>query len=253
MTGASCCAASGAKDEGLESERAPLFSGILPRDYERISAGARVKEFLRGEILYIEGDSVGQVLQITSGLVKITKFGSDGTEVILRLSGPGDVLGAPDPSCGQISGTTAQVFRPCRALVWDARAFKALLEPFPVLHRNMNRILGGHLLELEERFREIAAERVGPRVARQLVRLAEQIGRRANNAIEVDLSREELAQMTATTLFTVSRLLSAWETLGIVRPRREGVAVCDLEALRSMSEQNQPSVFTRTVGRRIPA
>ena len=46
------------------------------------------------------------------------------------------------------------------------------------------------------------------------------MGRPVNGAIEVGLSREEVAQMTGTTLFTVSRLFSAWEARGIVAPRR---------------------------------
>jgi CRP-like cAMP-binding protein len=173
---------------------------------------------------------------LVSGTVKTTRHGMSGTEVILRLSVPGDVLGAV---CMLATGrhcATAQAFRLCRALVWDVSAFKALLERFPVLHQNMVRILGGYVLELEERFREVATERVAPRVANQLVRLLEQIGRPVDGNIEIGLSREELAQMTGTTLFTVSRLLSAWEARGMVKPRREAVTICDVRSLRDMAK-----------------
>ena len=74
----------------------------------------------------------------------------------------------------------------------------------------------------------------GPRIARQLLRLEEQIGRRVNGAVEIGLSREELAQMTGTTLSTVSRLLSAWEALGTVKPSRESVSICDVPMLRAI-------------------
>jgi hypothetical protein len=73
-------------------------------------------------------------------------------------------------------------------------------------------------------------------VARQLVRLLPQIGRPVNGAIEVSLSREELAQMTGTTLFTVSRLFSVWETRGLVKPRREAVTISDVQALRAIAD-----------------
>jgi hypothetical protein len=73
-------------------------------------------------------------------------------------------------------------------------------------------------------------------VARQLLRLRNKIGRPINGTIEIGLSREELARMTGTTLFTVSRLLSAWEAQGIVKPRREAVRVRDAEALAMISE-----------------
>jgi len=216
---------------GTEVARPPLFSGILPGDYAKIAAAARVREFARGEVLYLEGDSVQQVMLLTSGFVKINKLGLSGTEVIIRLGIPGDVLGALGLFSTGSQCTAAQAFRQCRALVWDAPAFKALVECFPVLHQNMVGILGGYLLELEERFREVATERVGLRVARQVVRLMKQIGQPVDGAIEIGLSREELAQMTGTTLFTVSRLLSAWEARGMVKPRREAVTIYDVQSL----------------------
>ena len=213
-----------------------MFSGILPADYQRISTSARIKEYARGEMLYIEGDPVEQVILLTAGFVKITQLGTNGNQVILRFGIPGDVLGAASLYATGTHGRTAQAFRHCQALVWDARTFRLLVDRFPVLHQNMARLLGEDLLELEERFREVATERVAPRVARQVVRLVEKIGRPVNGEIEISLSREELAQMTGTTLFTVSRLLSAWEARGMVKPRREGVTICDLSSLRAVSE-----------------
>ena len=219
------------------TERSPLFSGVLPGDYSGISATARVKVFARGERLYLEGDPVKQVMLLSAGFVKITQLGNAGSEVIIRLCGPGDVLGSAGLLSTVPHQTTARAFRDCRALVWEAPAFRAVVGRYPVLHQNMVRILGDDLLELEARFREVATERVGPRVARQLVRLLEQIGRQASNGeMEVCLSREDLAQMTGTTLFTVSRLLSAWEARGMVKPRREAVGICDVQALRAITE-----------------
>ena len=222
---------------GIEAARPALFAGISPADYARIAASARVKEFERGEMLYIGGDSVSQVLLLTSGFAKISQFGLSGAEVILRLSVPGDVLGAMGLFTTGLHFTTGQAFRVCRALVWDAPTFKSLVTRYPVLHQNMVKILSEDLLELQERFREVATERVAPRVARQLVRLLSRIGRSINGSVEVSLTREELAQMTGTTLFSVSRLLSTWEDRGIVKPRREGVTICDVKSLRAAAEE----------------
>ena len=63
------------------------------------------------------------------------------------------------------------------------------------------------------------------------------MGREAGGAIEIGISREELAQMTGTTLFTVSRLLCQWEEKGIVSARREAVLVRNLPALIELSQQ----------------
>ena len=221
---------------GTLVEHCPLFNGVLPCEYAGICATARIKQFARGELLYMEGDHVQQVVMLTSGIVKITQLGPSGTEAILRLGVPGDILDSASLFSAGKHCATAQAFRVCHALVWDLPDFRVVVERFPVLYQNMVRILGEHLLELEERFREVATERVGPRVARQLVRLQDQIGRPVNGVIEIGLSRHELAQMTGTTLFTVSRLLSAWEARGMVSNRRETVTICDIESLRAVSE-----------------
>jgi CRP-like cAMP-binding protein len=54
--------------------------------------------------------------------------------------------------------------------------------------------------------------------------------------MEVSLSREELAQMTGTTLFTISRLLSRWGEDGFVLPRREAVVIRDPLRLQQMGD-----------------
>jgi CRP-like cAMP-binding protein len=122
--------------------------------------------------------------------------------------------------------------------VWDAGTFKALVECLPVLHQNMIRLTSIHLQELEERFRELATEKVAPRVARQLIRLQDQAGSTQNGDVEIGLSREGLGQMTGTTLYTVSRLLSAWEAHGLVNSRRESVTICDVRSLRKVFEDD---------------
>lgn len=227
--------ASGAQVQGA-GNRPRLFSGILPEEYNRVISAGRTKEFARGETLYIEGEPVQQVLLLASGFVKVNKLGMSGAEVILHLCGPGDVLGALGLFSTGRHCSTAQAFRRCRALVWDAATLKSMVVRCPILHQNLVAILGEYLLQLEQRFHEVATERVGPRVARQLVRLQEKLGRPVNGAMEMALSREELAQMTGTTLFTVSRLLSTWESRGFVKAGREVVTVCDVASLNAVSE-----------------
>jgi CRP/FNR family transcriptional regulator, nitrogen oxide reductase regulator len=123
------------------------------------------------------------------------------------------------------------------ALVWDATVFETISQRSQLLRRNITYLLCQQLHELEERFREISTERVSARLSHQLVRLHNQVGRRVSGGVEIRLSREELAQLTGTTLFTVSRLLSDWNQRGIVRTRREAVSVHNLQALVQLAEE----------------
>jgi CRP-like cAMP-binding protein len=200
--------------------------------------------FHRSEMLYLVGDPVQQIILLTSGAVKITQIGASGFEVIIRLAVAGDVLGALGLFSTGRHCTNAEVFRPCEALVWDSRDFSGLLKRYSILHQNLVQIISGYLSALEERFREVATEKVGPRLARQLLRLRDPIGRTlSGGGLDIGLSREELAQMTGTTLFTVSRTLSAWERRGLVKLRREGLTIFDQASLLAASEQTHEANF----------
>jgi CRP-like cAMP-binding protein len=220
-------------------ESAPLFAGVSPEDYRRITAAARLKRFAPGEMLYLEGDTVVRVLLLISGAVKMTQLGPKGMEVILRIGAPGDVLDPVGLFSTGTHCTTGQAMRRCGTLVWDAEVFEALLEGLPVLNQNIARFTCGHLLELEERFCELATEQVAPRVARQLVRLHEQVGSPRGGEVEIALTRESLAQMTGTSLYTVCRLLSAWETNGLVNSRWKSVTISNVRSLRKIFEENE--------------
>jgi len=215
-----------------------LFDGIQPVDYSRILTLGRIREYTRGETLCVEGDPIQQVSLITAGAVKTIQVGSGGMEVILRLSVPGDVIGALSLASTGRHCRTAQAFRMCRTLSWDAPVFRSLAERFPQLHQNLLQIVRTDLRELEDRFREIATERVGVRLARQLTRLRDKIGQPVDGAIEIGLSREDLAQMTGTTLFTVSRVLSSWEASGAISSRREAVVIRDFQSLLALAGQS---------------
>jgi CRP/FNR family transcriptional regulator, nitrogen oxide reductase regulator len=212
-----------------------LFADLSSAECTNILATAREKRFSRRERVFVEGDPVQHIVLLTSGCVKETQFSQNGNQVILRLNAPGELVG-PVGNSREGHDSTAEALQESRALLWDVASFEDVAERFPTVRRNTARILGKRLEELEERFREVATEKVASRVSSQIVRLLNQMGKQASGELEIGLSREELAQLTGTTLFTVSRLLSRWEHQGIVTARREAVLVRNLPALIVVSE-----------------
>jgi len=213
-----------------------LFADVSASDCASIVASAREKRFARRQNIFSEGEPVRYVTLLLSGCVKITQIGVNGTEVILRLNGTGEVVGAFRLCADCTHCSTAQAVQPSIALVWDAATFERLLERYPAFRRNTVRALEERLQEMEQRFREVSTERVGSRLSSELVRLTNRLGRPSEGHLEITLSRAELAQLTGTTLFTVSRLLCQWQTLGIVKIRREAVLVRDFAALTQLSQ-----------------
>jgi len=218
--------------------RLALFSDVDPSTCATIISAACEKHLWRRQTIFSEGDPIRQVMMLLSGCVKITQLGLNGNEVILRLSGMGEMVGDFQPSANCKHSSTAQVVQPAVALVWDLANFAKLLDRFPVLRRNTLRALERHLREMEQRFREVSTLNVGPRLSSELIRLSNRFGCGDNGHGEIHLSRAELAELTGTTLSTVSRLLCRWQKLGIVNIRREVVQVCDVAALTQLTQSD---------------
>jgi CRP/FNR family transcriptional regulator, nitrogen oxide reductase regulator len=214
----------------------PLFSDLSPSDCASIVSPARENRFLRRRVIFAEGDAVRQIVLLLSGRAKVTQLGLNGDQAILALNGPGEIVGTFGLCSCCDHGSTALTLQPCTALVWEATNFESALDRFPLLRRNVGRVLEERLREMEERFREVSTEKVGSRLSNELIRLSKQVGRSTDRDVEISLSRADLAQMIGTTLFTVSRLLCRWKSLGIVEVRREGVLVRNAEALAQLSQ-----------------
>jgi CRP/FNR family transcriptional regulator, nitrogen oxide reductase regulator len=213
-----------------------IFEGLSTQEQNRLLAGMRVKEYSRGDVLYMEDDDVGEVLGVLSGLIKITKVGASGAVVLLRLAAHDAVLGAADLISPGRHTATAEALRSGLVLSWRASVFKTIVESRPASLLRILRTQADWLRELEERFHEMATDNVGPRVARQLVRLHETMVQPSNDEVEIPLSHEELAQMTGTNLYAISRLFADWQGSGVVSSRRQVVSVRDVQLLREISE-----------------
>jgi CRP-like cAMP-binding protein len=227
-----------APDLIVAARQSALLSDVSISDCAEIFLEAHEKEFERHENISFEGDPIHQVLLLIDGCAKVTRLGYAGNEVILRVNGAGDIVGALGFLCGAEHRASTQALTRCRVLAWKRAAFDNVCDRFPVLRRNTARIAAEQLQELEERFHELATERVGKRVAHELVRLLTQIGRPIDGVIGISLSRRELAQMTGATLYTISRLLSEWRELGILDPRHKGVVVRDLRGLERIYQDD---------------
>ncbi|MBX6323544.1 MAG: Crp/Fnr family transcriptional regulator, partial [Rhodospirillaceae bacterium] len=123
------------------------------------------------------------------------------------------------------------------AVGWPQATTRELMRRHPQIALNALGTVGSRLQEAQSRVRELSTERVEQRIAHALLRLAEQAGRPIAEGVEIEfpLSRQDVAEMTGTTLHTVSRTLSHWESAGIVRSGRQRVVIRNAPALMAVA------------------
>ncbi len=224
-------------------QRAALFHGLKPNECLEVAATAQVQRYARQETVFREDDPVRQVFVVASGRVKVAQVTSCGKEVILRVDGSGQLVDGFG-TASRVYSSTARAMDSCLLLTWELGTFDALVRRFPVIQSNATDIFSNRLKAMERRFCDVSTKRVPQRLARILIETADQ-GSEAGDANAIGLSREELAQMTGSSLFTVSRLLSEWAELGIVYVDRRAVVIEQLPHLIALAED---TVLTQRVG-----
>lgn len=216
----------------------PLFSGLADADILLVCRSGVTRKVPAGDFVFIQGDPAERVYLLVQGRIKLTQSGADGQQVLVRVLGPNALFGAVALTAGEAYPVTAEAADDCRTLSWTKQVIMEFIPRLPQLALNTIQMMAGHVMEFQERFRQLATERVERRLARTLLRLASQTGKKVEEGVLIDLplTRQDLAEMTGTTLYTVSRLLSQWEEHGLVISGRERVVIRYPHGLVSIAE-----------------
>lgn len=222
------------KREANPLAAADLFAGLSETVCRGILSNAYRRDIPCGDIFFRAGDPKRMIYLLTEGRVKITQVSKNGSEVILWLNIPGQILGSSSLMAGGHHSSTAEAVQDCQVFVWDAPIFEGMLERHPLFLRNVQHATARQFSELSCRIREVSTETVLPRLAHGLVRLTNQIGRQVDDTFELDVTQEALAQMTAMTFYTANRQLSEWEEQGLVVRKKYTIVIRDLPALKRL-------------------
>lgn len=212
---------------------APLFSGLSRAECLEVANSAKSVCYSHGQTIFLQDDPVRHVYVVATGMVKVTQVSKSGKETLLRVERTGslvdDVTGA-----SQLHSLSARAMGSCCLLVWEASLFDSFSQHIVAIQRNATEIMRNRLRSLQERFCDVTTQRVPQRLARLVIQLAAEETPGAFRPIV--LSREELAQMVGTSLFTVSRLLSSWAESDILTLDRKEVVIEDLPRLLELGE-----------------
>jgi CRP/FNR family transcriptional regulator len=213
--------------------RLPFFRRLSPALRARVASVARLKSHERGELIFAEGDPSDAFMVIVDGRVKVFKSTPAGKEIILEIFGAGDPLGAVAVYEGAPFFASALAIEPSTVLNIEQQAFFRLLEDDPAMVRGLLSGLTIRLAELTRRLAELSGARVDARFARLFLKLCDQIGRaeRGGTFVPMPLSRQELADLTGTTIETAIRIMSRWQKEDVLHTEKDGFVVIDRGAL----------------------
>lgn len=189
-------------------------------------------------ILFHQSDPATNCYMVNRGRLKLTKLNAQGNEVIIRYINSGELTAAVAVLKNSKYPVTAQAIEDTEVVGWDKPMLIRMMRQYPDIAINLLGVLLERLDDVQDRYLEICTEQVGRRIARSLLRLMRRAGSKTPEGIHIDipLSRQNIADYAGTTLYTVSRTLSAWEKNGWIKSGREQVVITNPHALVLFAE-----------------
>lgn len=216
----------------------PLLRGLSPEEQHEALSRAIVRRLARGQVLFRQDEAAEALCLVETGRLKLTQVTADGQAVTVRFTGPGELCAAIAVLDGKTYPFSAAAMEPSLVRLWTRPVLRELFRKWRVFESNLLEVVGTHSREMLDRFRELATEAVPQRVARALLRLARLGGRPgADGGILIDrVTQQDLAELTATTIYTVNRVLSEWEAEGLVRKGRGKLVIRSEKRLSEIGE-----------------
>ncbi|MDQ2693533.1 MAG: Crp/Fnr family transcriptional regulator [Chloroflexota bacterium] len=220
--------------------RVNVFREATDEDLKLLAERGILRSIEEGEFFFFQGDQARYAYVLVSGRAKLLQTNQVGQQVNLRVIDQWQMFGALGAVREEATyPATAQALEPSTALAIESSFLKEMMKTRPHLNVNLMQLMTGYIMEMQERYRELATERVERRIALTILRLAGQIGKRTESsrmAVELPLSRQDVAEAAGTTMYTVSRVLADWERRGLVETGRERVVIRNPHGLVQISE-----------------
>jgi CRP-like cAMP-binding protein len=216
----------------------PAFQGLTPTELDRMVGQARSLRIARNRAVFEQEQDAHSFFLLLDGHIRVVKSTAEGGEVTVRYIGPGELMGIATALGRTTYPASAIAAVDCVVLAWPSSLWSEFASAYPSFGASTYKTVGNRLQDAHTRVVEMSTEHVDRRVAHALLKLVNQTGRKTEEGLMIDfpISRQDIAEMTGTTLHTVSRLMSAWDGKGLVISGRQKVTVVEPHRLLMLAE-----------------
>ena len=222
------------------------FQGLTSAELDRMVSQARSLRIARNRAVFEQEGDAHSFFLLLDGHIRVVKSTSEGGEVTVRYIGPGELMGIATALGRTTYPASAIAAVDCVVLAWPSSLWSEFASAYPSFGASTYQTVGNRLQDAHTRVVEMSTEHVDQRVAHALLKLVNQTGRKTQEGLMIDfpISRRDIAEMTGTTLHTVSRVLSGWEQRGLIESGRQRIVLRDAHKLfvlaQGASDQDLP-------------
>jgi len=213
--------------------RSALFAPLGDDEIDAILAHAMVTRYAEGDQIFAKGDPGNSMMAVLKGRIMISAPSTDGRQVVLTVFRDGDVFGEIALLDGKERTADATAMADCELLVVPRRELLSLLERRPEICISLLVVLCERLRRTNEQVEDLAFLDLEARIAKVLVRLAEENGESGAPArpVGVKISQRALGELVGGSRESVNKHLQDWKRSGIIDLGKGAIMIRDLKAL----------------------
>lgn len=218
------------KHEKTCIEIVPIFSSLTYEEMMEVAGITTEKSFDKGEMIYSAGDQRKRLYVIHKGKVKVTRISETGKEQVIRILGPGEFLG--ELSLFSIDPLTdnSEAIEKVNVCVIEGQRIKELMIKHPSISFKIMEELSKRLARAEDLIENISLRGTEKRLADTLIGLADDKGK-----VTLKMSKRDLASHLGMSQETLSRKLSYFQDLGLIRlSGQRQIQLLDIDGLNDL-------------------
>jgi CRP/FNR family transcriptional regulator len=201
-----------------------IFQNLAPNDIEALARKALRKKMIKGQTLFLQGDSADEVFLIKGGRIKLTKVLEDGTELMLDIRKAGDFVGENMFSEEGQYPVSAVCIEDTLTCGFTRSQFEELVLKHPTVGLQVIKTLSERIFWLTNRVGNLSITNIEDRLYRVLRNVAKEHGEQSPQGlvIQFPLTHEDLSFLTGAHRVTITRALKALKKAGklILEDRR---------------------------------
>ena len=214
------------------------FLGGLPDDaLDALMRRGHIKKYAKGDVVCRRNEPGDSLMLVLAGRLKITNVNADGREVVLNFLGAGDINGEIAVLDGNERTANAIAIEDTEAFVVYSRDLLPIITAHPQVMLEIAQILCEKLRAASAIIEDNTLE-MRARVAKGLLRLAQQLGRTSKDGIRLDLgvSQTELGNYLSLSRANVSRQLGQLKDAKVLRIQGAQIVIVDEKGLSEIAE-----------------
>lgn len=214
-----------------------VFQGLSASDQQELQKLMRPVRYEADETIFHEGAPSFGFFIICQGQVKLVKQGSGGKRQILKIVGPGELLGEENIFDGKAHGASARTLEPTSARFIKREDFLDFLKRHPQVALQLAEKIARELQGFQAKLIEVAYESCRARLARILLALAREYGVPENEGLRLTakLTRNDLAEMAGISTETAIRTLTELEERRLIKLERRKIYILDQNSLEELA------------------